>query len=514
LAGVGETVSFVANVTNAADKAVTWSVKEGASGGAITPAGVYTAPATVGIYHVVATSKADPTKSDTVGVQVRAPGVVMTPAKTLVVTGETQQLAAQVIGSPSDTIVWTVQEGAAGGTVSATGLYTAPTAEGSYHVVATSTADSNKSATALVTVAGAGKWINVTPQGVSLSASTPTDNYGAQQVVADTANPGTFLVAVTYQGVWKTNDFGATWTRLTSGDDAMDHGRPSMEIAPDGSYIVSTLLYPNGSASNGCWKSVAPTDASQPELGKVWRLITVPGVPNGDDMGGYHIDPSDKTHVIGSPHSANGNFYESFDSAETWKAVPLADSRPPFAVHLIDSNTVLTTYDAGSGNNPQLARKSGSTWTWKEVTTKDEKGATVAGQTSFHSDQQIFVDRINQVDGKNVVYLGGPEGIHRSSDGGLNWTKLNTPAKTSQGLVGTPTHIYSTAAYANAADGFPPSFMAATRTASSTGSTWTAPATPSKMNNGWLKAAIASNGSHYVIVAGMWNAGIWIFIEP
>ena len=42
---------------------VTWSVQEGSSGGAVTNAGIYTAPATVGTFHVVATSTTNPSAS-------------------------------------------------------------------------------------------------------------------------------------------------------------------------------------------------------------------------------------------------------------------------------------------------------------------------------------------------------------------------------------------------------------------------------------------------------------------
>ena len=53
-----------ARVSGTADQAVTWSVQEGASGGSVDAAGVYTAPAnTEGTWHVVATSHADPSKS-------------------------------------------------------------------------------------------------------------------------------------------------------------------------------------------------------------------------------------------------------------------------------------------------------------------------------------------------------------------------------------------------------------------------------------------------------------------
>ncbi|HEY6104846.1 MAG TPA: hypothetical protein VIV59_02615, partial [Anaeromyxobacteraceae bacterium] len=57
--GPGGSVSFAAVVTGTAVTAVTWSVKEGAAGGRVTSAGAYTAPASAGTYHVVATSIAD-----------------------------------------------------------------------------------------------------------------------------------------------------------------------------------------------------------------------------------------------------------------------------------------------------------------------------------------------------------------------------------------------------------------------------------------------------------------------
>jgi hypothetical protein len=62
----GASWTFSATVANASDTTVTWSIKEGSSGGSITDAGVYTAPAVdgTGYDYVVATSKTDPTKFD------------------------------------------------------------------------------------------------------------------------------------------------------------------------------------------------------------------------------------------------------------------------------------------------------------------------------------------------------------------------------------------------------------------------------------------------------------------
>jgi hypothetical protein len=56
------TTTFNATVTGNTNKNVTWSVREGATGGTVTSAGLYTAPPTAGTYHVVATSQADATR--------------------------------------------------------------------------------------------------------------------------------------------------------------------------------------------------------------------------------------------------------------------------------------------------------------------------------------------------------------------------------------------------------------------------------------------------------------------
>ncbi|TSK08627.1 MAG: hypothetical protein FPO08_04810 [Geobacter sp.] len=67
---INQTVQFSANI------AVTWSVVT-ANGGTITGTGLYTAPATQGLYLIKATSIADPTKSTTVNVQVGSMGMGM-----------------------------------------------------------------------------------------------------------------------------------------------------------------------------------------------------------------------------------------------------------------------------------------------------------------------------------------------------------------------------------------------------------------------------------------------------
>src|SRR5215469_6645897 len=52
----------------------------------------------------------------------------------------------------SDAVTWSVREGSAGGSITSSGLYTAPNAAGTFHVVATSQSDSTVSAATVVTV--------------------------------------------------------------------------------------------------------------------------------------------------------------------------------------------------------------------------------------------------------------------------------------------------------------------------------------------------------------------------
>lgn len=72
LLGVGQVQAFQALVTGTIDTAVIWTISEGASGGSIDSGGTYLAPASPGVYHVAATSRADPTRTEVAAVTVTA----------------------------------------------------------------------------------------------------------------------------------------------------------------------------------------------------------------------------------------------------------------------------------------------------------------------------------------------------------------------------------------------------------------------------------------------------------
>ncbi|HET7784889.1 MAG TPA: hypothetical protein VFL36_02885 [Myxococcales bacterium] len=161
----GQTVRFAARVSGLADERVTWSVEE-AGAGSMGPDGAYTAPATPGAVHVTATSVADPARvgAALVIVQARTDTVAVSPADVLLGPGGALQFDAALTPALADRLVtWTVEEGAAGGTVSPTGFYVAPAAAGTFHVVARAEGDGTVS---IATV-------RVDAQMISVSLSNP-----------------------------------------------------------------------------------------------------------------------------------------------------------------------------------------------------------------------------------------------------------------------------------------------------------------------------------------------------
>ncbi|HVO20936.1 MAG TPA: hypothetical protein VMU15_16860 [Anaeromyxobacter sp.] len=185
----GGTVTFTATVTNLTTTGVVWSVLEPSGCGSVTSAGVYTAPSAAGTCHVVATSTADSSKSDTATVTVTPPvAVTVTPASGTVDACKTLSFSATVSGSSDQSVTWSVAEGSSGGSVSTGGVYTAPSTAGTYHVVATSHASASATARATVTVQDHILSIAISPATASLSTG------GTQQFTATvTTSCGTFL---------------------------------------------------------------------------------------------------------------------------------------------------------------------------------------------------------------------------------------------------------------------------------------------------------------------------------
>lgn len=137
---------YVGNTTNLG---IRWNIAE-AGGGTITGSGLYTAPLTLGTYHLTVTSLADTTASATATVTV-ANRVQVTPDAKMVTLSDTVAFSAVVPDTASQTVIWRVVE-ADGGSISPSGLYTAPRKAGIFHVLASSVEDPSKTGWVVVIV--------------------------------------------------------------------------------------------------------------------------------------------------------------------------------------------------------------------------------------------------------------------------------------------------------------------------------------------------------------------------
>jgi hypothetical protein len=177
---------FTAYVSGTGNTAVTWS----ASGGTVTTGGLYVAANTAGIYTIKAVSVADPTKSASATASVSVPAISVSISPTTVSMPQKwqQQFVAKVSGSRNTAVAWSVQQGT--GTITQSGLYTAPQAVETDIVTATSQADRIKSARASVTV--------VAPHSVSLKWTASTSpNVRYYKVYRGTVSGGPYALRAT-----------------------------------------------------------------------------------------------------------------------------------------------------------------------------------------------------------------------------------------------------------------------------------------------------------------------------
>ncbi len=196
-----------ANQSVSAGSAATFTVA--ASGGSLTyqwyknsaaitgaTSASYTTPATTtsdngATFYVTVTNSAGSATSNTATLTVTAAAVsvAISPTTATLSPGGTKQFTASVTGTTNTSVTWT----ATGGTVSTSGLYTAPSTTGTYTVKATSVADTTKSASATVTVTSAATQLVLNPSFESGATSwTASAGVIAANGTSEPAHTGTY----------------------------------------------------------------------------------------------------------------------------------------------------------------------------------------------------------------------------------------------------------------------------------------------------------------------------------
>jgi photosystem II stability/assembly factor-like uncharacterized protein len=191
--------------------------------------------------------------------------------------------------------------------------------------------------------------------------------------------PNVFYIGVNNGGVWKTNDFGRTWTPIF--DEQSTGSIDEVAVAPTNPNIIYVgsgegLQRPDLSVGNGIYKS---TDA-----GKTWQHL---GLTDVKQVCAVVIDPQNPDRVfiaaMGHPYGPNAErgVFRTLDGGKTWQKVLYVDENTGAVQVAIDpknSNIVFADLWAGrqdprengewNGPNSGLYKSTDGGQSWKKIT--------------------------------------------------------------------------------------------------------------------------------------------------
>jgi photosystem II stability/assembly factor-like uncharacterized protein len=243
--------------------------------------------------------------------------------------------------------------------------------------------------------------------------------------------PNLFYIGVNNGGVWKTTDYGRTWTPIF--DDQPTGSIGALAVAgskPEVIYVGSGegLQRPDLSVGDGVYKSS--------DGGKTWKNV---GLRDGQQIPAILVDPRDPDRVfvavLGHPYGANPErgVFRTTDGGKSWQKVLYKDENTGAVALAFDPTDARTVYAAlwssrqgpwengawqGSGSGLYKSTDGGTTWRplTKGLPTADQGlgriGIAVA--PSDRSRMYALVDARQE------------GGLYRSEDAGESWKHINS----------------------------------------------------------------------------------------
>ena len=305
----GATQQFKATLQGQSNPAVTWWV-DGVNGGnaavgTINAQGLYTAPSQMGS-HTVAASVTNPAASASAAVMVF--DFSISPGGTLLAPGGTQQFTASIQGLTNTSVTWSVDGNAGGnnsvGTISTSGLYTAPDTVGPHTISATSVAYPSSSVNSQVTVE------NSVPGAVLTYHNDDTrDGAYLQEVTLTPSNVNS-------------SQFGKLVSYPVDGQIyAQPLYLPQVNIPGKGTYDVIYVATQN----NSVYALDADATAANPTT--LWKVNLGAPVPKDDDEGVWPNVGILSTPVIDATTNT------------MYVVAEVNNTSPPFWLHALDITT-------------------------------------------------------------------------------------------------------------------------------------------------------------------------------
>src|SRR5262249_1219588 len=141
--------------------------------------------------------------------------------------------------------------------------------------------------------------------------------FGVASIQIDPAHPSNIYIEVLCQGIWKSTDYGLTWTGpINTGTNGAAVGACSGGIAipPSSTANVPTIYDACIREATGFWKSV--------DGGVSWTTYNIAPSGGRQDYASPVVDPYDADHVLMTGHEQDF-VVQSVDGGQTWTNVAL-----------------------------------------------------------------------------------------------------------------------------------------------------------------------------------------------
>jgi len=253
------------------------------------------------------------------------------------------------------------------------------------------------------------------------------------------SQPNVFYVGQVNGGVWKSDDYGRTWTPIFDHESTQSIGAIAVAASnPSIIYVGSGegLHRPDLSVGNGIYKS---TDA-----GKTWIHL---GLRDGLQIPALAIDPRDPNRVfaavLGHPYGPNEErgLFRSTDGGQSWQKIIYKNENTGASDVAIDPSNPDVMYasmwearegpwednNEFNGTGGGLFKSTDGGNTWHPLTNGLPKDLTQIYVAIAPSDTRRLY--------ATVAVASGPLAFYRSDDAGENWSKATDDPRPS-GRIG------------------------------------------------------------------------------
>ena len=257
-----------------------------------------------------------------------------------------------------------------------------------------------------------------------------------RSILVRPSNPNEILIGAVAGGIWKSTDGGSSWSPKTDQDNPIAIG--SMANNGDTVYAGTGEGWLNTDAvyGGGIYKST--------DFGDTWTLLpsTV-----GTHVWGFRnvmkisIDPSNNIYAATYAYNykdnvggyyTNGGLYKSGDGGATWTKISTTAVTNYYSscdVIAISSTDVLLATRGYSPNWGGIFQTTDGGTTWNQITSglpTSNYNRIAMTQDPSHPNTvyAVFESTITKSSGD-----AGLNGIYKSTDGGSNWTALTKPGK-------------------------------------------------------------------------------------